>query len=443
MLMTFPFRGLDENDYFHLGTFDAVRGNFAAASGRGSPFHSLEGTNMLKQALEALRQDLSAATALFAGVSQLGAAKALLEPTTADAVVYASSVLIATATGYFTLKYFRRARQERFHPSQASMCRTLSVVFLILSFTALAPATYRALIVHTTLLMPKPLDGPQPVIIGTLLSKLMPSAHAATPEVLVTAVLDTSRTSVRCDKAVGASSPPSEVTEWQSCRRFSVPQEDIERFLSGWRYYDPSGESEARREFERRYWSRTVRPAHRAMLAIPRLASNPVVRNFEFPIKIGLYHEWKQRLFAENLLPTAAEWAKLREETPELAAALRRYLVEVVGVLDPTFIVSIQNKSGQPVQISSLLYSARLIKQYKATMLTGYELPKYVLELTDGTHAEPMIPPVVVPPNSIATFDLLITMKEPRPGHEYELSLSFGSPGIPRLTSLTPVNLVF
>ena len=39
--MTFPFRGLDENDTFHHGTFDAVRDNFAAASGRGSPFHSL------------------------------------------------------------------------------------------------------------------------------------------------------------------------------------------------------------------------------------------------------------------------------------------------------------------------------------------------------------------------------------------------------------------
>ena len=39
--MTFPFCGLDENDTFHLGTFDAVHVNFAAASGRGSPFHSL------------------------------------------------------------------------------------------------------------------------------------------------------------------------------------------------------------------------------------------------------------------------------------------------------------------------------------------------------------------------------------------------------------------
>ena len=39
--MTFPFRVLDENDTFHLGTFDAVRGNFAATSGRRNPFHSL------------------------------------------------------------------------------------------------------------------------------------------------------------------------------------------------------------------------------------------------------------------------------------------------------------------------------------------------------------------------------------------------------------------
>lgn len=33
--------GLDENVHFHLGTFDAVHGNFPAPSGRGNPFHSL------------------------------------------------------------------------------------------------------------------------------------------------------------------------------------------------------------------------------------------------------------------------------------------------------------------------------------------------------------------------------------------------------------------
>jgi hypothetical protein len=44
MLMTFPFVGFDENDTFHHGTFDAVRGNFTAPSGRGSPFHSLGGS---------------------------------------------------------------------------------------------------------------------------------------------------------------------------------------------------------------------------------------------------------------------------------------------------------------------------------------------------------------------------------------------------------------
>ena len=41
IIMTFPFGGLDENDTFHLGTFDAVRGNFAAPSGRRSPFYLL------------------------------------------------------------------------------------------------------------------------------------------------------------------------------------------------------------------------------------------------------------------------------------------------------------------------------------------------------------------------------------------------------------------
>ena len=45
MLMTLPFHGVYENDTFHHGTFDAVRDNFAAASGRGSPFHSLDRMN--------------------------------------------------------------------------------------------------------------------------------------------------------------------------------------------------------------------------------------------------------------------------------------------------------------------------------------------------------------------------------------------------------------
>ena len=42
MGMTFFFRGLDENDTFYHGTLDAVCGNFAAASGRGSPFYLLD-----------------------------------------------------------------------------------------------------------------------------------------------------------------------------------------------------------------------------------------------------------------------------------------------------------------------------------------------------------------------------------------------------------------
>jgi len=36
-----PLRMIDENDSFHLGTFDAVCANFAAPSGLGSHFHSL------------------------------------------------------------------------------------------------------------------------------------------------------------------------------------------------------------------------------------------------------------------------------------------------------------------------------------------------------------------------------------------------------------------
>ena len=34
--------GVDKIEKFHHGTLDAVCDNFAAASGRGSPFHSLE-----------------------------------------------------------------------------------------------------------------------------------------------------------------------------------------------------------------------------------------------------------------------------------------------------------------------------------------------------------------------------------------------------------------
>ena len=399
--------------------------------------------HMLSQALATLRQDLSAAAALLAGVSQLGAAKALLEPSTSDAIVYAASMLIATATAYFAWKYFARARRERFHPPQVRTFRVLATIFLMLSLSALAPAIYRGLLVHTTLLAPKEPGTQRPIIVGGLLSNLVPPANAATPDILITAVLDTSRTSVRCVRARQASKSTSELTDWRDCLRFSVPQEDIKRFLLGWRAYANLDEIEGRRVFEDRYWSEVVKPAHRAMLEIPRLASNPVVRNYVFPINVALHYEWKQRLFSDELLPTASEWAKLRQDAPERAAALRRYLVEVVGVLDPTFFVSIQNKSSQPIQISSLTYSAKFIELYKATLLTGYERPKYVLELEEGTHTEPMIPPVLVPPNSIVTFDLLIVMKRPHPGHEYELSLSFGAPGNPKVASLEPVNFVF
>lgn len=398
---------------------------------------------MLKLALAALRQDIIAATALIASASQLGAVNILLDPKTEDGVVYAVAFLIVAATACCAWKYFLRSRRERFHPSESKTYLTLALAFVVLSLVAAAPAIHRILLVQTTLLVPKDGDRSTPIIIGSLVTELLPSANAATPEVIITAVLDVSRTSVRCTKARDSAVPANEVTEWKDCQQFSVPEADIKRFLFGWNQYSSSSESEARREFERLYWSRTIKPAHRAMLAVPRLAANPVVRNYEFPIRVGLYHEWKQRLFADDLLPTAAEWAKLREESPDLAAALRRYFVEVVGVLGPTFIVSIHNRSAQSVQISSLTYSSKFVQLYKAILLTGYERPKYVLELEDGTHSEPMIPPITVAPNSVATFDLLITLRKPRPGHEFEVSLSVGSSGKPKIAAFPTTNFVF
>lgn len=44
-----PLRLIDENDSFHLSTFDASYGNFAAPSGRRSPFHSLAFFNMIQR----------------------------------------------------------------------------------------------------------------------------------------------------------------------------------------------------------------------------------------------------------------------------------------------------------------------------------------------------------------------------------------------------------
>lgn len=38
----FPLQRVDEIQKFHHGTFDVECGNFAAATGRGSSFHSLD-----------------------------------------------------------------------------------------------------------------------------------------------------------------------------------------------------------------------------------------------------------------------------------------------------------------------------------------------------------------------------------------------------------------
>jgi heme-degrading monooxygenase HmoA len=50
--MTFPSWWFDEIWKFHHGTLDAVCDNFAAASGRGSPFHSLGVKNEISMILE-------------------------------------------------------------------------------------------------------------------------------------------------------------------------------------------------------------------------------------------------------------------------------------------------------------------------------------------------------------------------------------------------------
>ena len=69
----------DELWKFHHGTFDAVRGDFAAALGRGSPFHSLAAMrHLIRQSIFLLLLPISAYADL--GSSQVTQAARLAAP---------------------------------------------------------------------------------------------------------------------------------------------------------------------------------------------------------------------------------------------------------------------------------------------------------------------------------------------------------------------------
>lgn len=65
-----------------------------------------------------------------------------------------------------------------------------------------------------------------------------------------------------------------------------------------------------------------------------------------------------------NLLPDVGEWAVLAKDTPLETRALRRYLTELIGVLDPLFSVSIENRTRSPIEVSSLTYTATHVETY-------------------------------------------------------------------------------
>ena len=153
--------------------------------------------------------------------------------------------------------------------------------------------------------------------------------------------------------------------------------------------------------------------------------------------------EWKKRLFRSGVLPSAKEWSDLDKSQPTKARALRRYLTELIGVLDPLFQVSIRNESDQPQEISSLTYTAKYLDTSLAEIMSGFERARYVLTLREGRHTEPLNPPIIVPAKGLAQFDLMITLDPPRPGAAFDVQLAFGTPENNEAIPLRNTQMVF
>lgn len=400
---------------------------------------------MLQKIREAIRDDYLAVAGLLVGAGQFGIILTLFDLSTSSGQVYSMSLVAFVLMVFFAWRHFHQAKREHFHPEQVRTHRRIFTLYVALALIAVLPAAYRAMYVHTTWLIPDQNDGSAPYTIGQTSSlSLISVAQAATgtAQLKVNASLDTSRTSVRCLEAPATGASPEEVFAWGVCTRFGIPDAQMRRFLLGWKA-DYRSNDEGRRDFEAKYFKSIILPARKALRTVPRLSKNPLIENVEAWVFFANDFSWKQRLFKENLFPTAGEWTAINREAPIEARALRRYLTELIGVFDPIFSVSIENTSGSPIELSSITYTAKHVSTSKAELLSGFERPRYIIELREGSHTEPLNPPIVIPPKSITSFDVLVTLQEVRPGSEFEVDLAFGTREKLKAVALPKTQIVF
>ena len=154
---------------------------------------------------------------------------------------------------------------------------------------------------------------------------------------------------------------------------------------------------------------------------------------------------WQKTLLDSGLLPNASEWERLTKEYPDDSLALRRYIVEWVGFLDPFFRLSFRNTTSRPIEVSTIRYTAdpRRVVAGQVTLIGAYDPARYLIQLQKGAHETEFQSQVIVPPNAVKEIDLLLLLKQPDPQITYDLTFEFISKRDGYKVKLPPFGVTF
>jgi hypothetical protein len=131
-------------------------------------------------------------------------------------------------------------------------------------------------------------------------------------------------------------------------------------------------------------------------------------------------YEWMQRLRHERLLPNAEEWQRLDRELPQQTLALRKFIINWIGLPEPLFHLVFRNSTKENITVSNIKYTlTRIGRPVRAELQGHYERPRYILELREGNQDDEFNPPFDVPPNGSKTIDIVLKLSNPRAGQEY------------------------
>lgn len=363
---------------------------------------------------------------LLTALGQLALLVKLFSDETNTNTVYAASIALCCAMLFLFIRSRLKVRKLAPRSQKRKIHKALSIVYAACALIALVPGGYRWWYIHYP---HEPGEEPSEPVIGALVGAMIVNVHAAELQGVLelNMSLDSLRTSFQCSRIRNDRKERTDTFNVNDCAEYAIPSYRFDQLMNGHGLDESAAGTRAANAIDSRMMASAFRALER--ISIYRKKHEPYLdRGSIIMFLFAQNPNWKKTLLAAGLLPNAAEWELLTKEYPDESLALRKFVIEWVGFVDPFFRLSFRNTTSIPIEVSMIRYTAdprRGVVAGQTTLIGSADTPRYRIELDKGAHETELQPHVIVPPNGIKEIDLLLLLKQPDPYITYDITFEF------------------